>query len=51
MFWIPQKWPNIWATFEREFVTKNFQKSPNLITLDQEQKVLMVTHNQIKLTK
>ena len=25
--------PNIWATFVRKFVVKNFQKSPNLVTL------------------
>ena len=24
---------NIWATFEKEFMTKTFQKSPNLVTL------------------
>ena len=24
---------NIWATFERQFATKNFEKSPNLVTL------------------
>ena len=28
-----QKSTNIWATFERKYVTKNFQKSPNLVTL------------------
>ena len=25
--------PDIWASFERNFVTKNFQKPPNLIAL------------------
>ena len=30
----PKKCPSIWATFERRFVTKTFQKSPNLVTLD-----------------
>ena len=33
-----QKWcfinsPSIWAAFVRNFATKNFQKSPNLVTL------------------
>ena len=28
-----QKSPDIWATFERKSVTKNFQKSPNLVAL------------------
>ena len=27
------KFPNIWATFDRKFVAKMFQKSPNLVTL------------------
>ena len=27
------KLPNIWATFVRNFVTKTFQKEPNLVTL------------------
>ena len=26
--------PNIWATFVRKFITKNFLKQPNLVTLD-----------------
>ena len=30
---LPIKSPNIWATFERKFTTKSFQKSPNLATL------------------
>ena len=29
----PKKLPNIWATLEKIIVTKNFQKSPNLVTL------------------
>ena len=29
----PKKSPNNWATFERKFVIKNIQKSPNLVTL------------------
>ena len=29
-FW---NWPNIWVTLIRECVTRNFQKSPNLVTL------------------
>ena len=29
----PKKSPNIWDTFENKFVTKNFQKAPNLVTL------------------
>ena len=28
-----KKSPNIWATFEREFVAENFQNWPNLVTL------------------
>ena len=28
-----QKFQNIWATFAIQFVTKKFQKSPNLVTL------------------
>ena len=24
---------NLWVTFDRKFVTKKFQKSPNLVTL------------------
>ena len=28
-----KKSPNIWATFARKFVAKNFQKLPNLVTL------------------
>ena len=30
---MPQKSPTIWATFVRKFVTKNFQNSPNMVTL------------------
>ena len=30
---MPIKYPIIWATFVRIFVAKNFQKSPNLVTL------------------
>ena len=33
VFKMSQMPPNIWATFERKFATKNFQKSPNLVTL------------------
>ena len=29
----PKKSPIFWATFVRKFVTKSFQKSPNLVTL------------------
>ena len=29
----PKESFNIWATFVRKFVTKNLQKSPNLVTL------------------
>ena len=29
----PKKSPYIWATFVRNFLTKNLQKSPNLVTL------------------
>ena len=29
----PKFYKNIWATFERKFVTKKFKKSPNLVTL------------------
>ena len=29
----PKKSPNIWVTFERIFVAKNFKKLPNLVTL------------------
>ena len=32
-FKISQKLLIIWASFSRNFVTKNFQKSPNLVTL------------------
>ena len=28
-----KKLPCIWATFDRNHVTKNFKKSPNLVTL------------------
>ena len=28
-----KKSPNIWLTFERKLITKNFQKFPNLVTL------------------
>ena len=30
---LPQKSPDIWITFARKYVTKSFQKSPNLVTL------------------
>ena len=30
----PKKLANIWPTFVGKFVAKNFQKSPNLVTLD-----------------
>ena len=30
---MPKKLPIIWATFARNFVAKNIQKSPNLVTL------------------
>ena len=30
---ISQSQQSFWATFEGEFVAKNFQKSPNLVTL------------------
>ena len=33
-FEIVQVSPNIWDTFEGKFVTQNFKKSPNLVTLD-----------------
>ena len=33
IFKMAKKPPNIWATFERKFTTKNFQKSPNMVTL------------------
>ena len=36
MWWfskLSKKSPNIWATFARKFVAKNFQKLPNLVTL------------------
>ena len=33
VFKISKKSTYIWATFVRKFVTKNFQKSPNLETL------------------
>ena len=33
LFKKPEKSPYIWATFKRKFVTKNLQKSPNLVTL------------------
>ena len=33
VFKISKKSTYIWATFVRKFVTKNFQKSPNLVTL------------------
>ena len=29
-----KKLPCIWATFDRNHVTKNFKKSPNLVTLN-----------------
>ena len=29
----PKNSPCIWATFDSNHVTKNFQKSPNLVTL------------------
>ena len=29
----PRKLSNIWGTFVAKFVTKNFQKSPNLVKL------------------
>ena len=29
----PKKSPNVWAIFARKFNAKNFQKSPNLVTL------------------
>ena len=32
-FKIAKKVPIIWATFDRNFVTNNYQKSPNLVTL------------------
>ena len=32
-FNVAQKLPIFWATFVRHFVAKNFQKSPNLVTL------------------
>ena len=32
-FKIAQKSPIFWATLESKFVAKNFQKSPNLVTL------------------
>ena len=32
VFIIAPKLPNIWATFVRSFVTKNFQNWPNLVT-------------------
>ena len=31
---IPKLLRNIWATFARNFIPKNFKKSPNLVTLD-----------------
>ena len=31
---VDQKVSNFWATFVSNFVTKNFQKSPNLITMN-----------------
>ena len=30
----PKNNPNIWATFVRKFASKNFQKQPNLVTLN-----------------
>ena len=33
LFKKPEKSPYIWATFKRNFDTKNVQKSPNLVTL------------------
>ena len=35
-----QNSPSIWATFARKFVTKSFQKSPNLVTLLTTQNVI-----------
>ena len=32
-FRVAKKLTNIWATFKRQFVAKNFRKSPNLVTL------------------
>ena len=32
-FKLSQNGIEFWATFVRKFVTKNFQKSPNLVTL------------------
>ena len=47
---VAQKLTNIWATFKRQFVANNFQKSPNLVTLvlsSQEANsfILSVTYN------
>ena len=33
IFHQPKKFPSIWATFARKFVTNNFQKLPSLVTL------------------
>ena len=30
---MPKQFPNIWATFIIKFVARNFQKPPNLVTL------------------
>ena len=33
LFKMPKQFPNIWATFIKKMVVKNFQKSLNLVTL------------------
>ena len=34
LFTLAKNTPCIWATFDRKHVTRNFQKSPNLVALD-----------------
>ena len=40
-----QKSQNFWATFEVKFVAKNFQKSPNLVTLLQGEQLQFMIRN------
>ena len=42
---LPKKSPNIWVTLVIQFVTKEFQKSPNLVTLNSQYRRKNATRN------
>ena len=45
---IAKKFPIIWATFVRNFVAENFQKSHNLVTLNTRANILSIDNVDIQ---